>query len=183
MDHVLFVCTGNLCRSPIAEALLRRRLADRGIVDVVVSSAGTMGLGSRATPEAREAAAERGGDLSEHRARRLDAGLVASADLVVAMTADHVIDLVYQAPDETSRIFKLSEIARLARDAEPRRLDEELRPYAERLSAGRSEKPWVDSRTDVDVDDPMGTTLDVYRETAESIDTLLGDLVDGAWPI
>lgn len=182
VDHVLFVCTGNLCRSPIAEALLRARLGERGVDDVVVSSAGTMGFAAAATRDAARAAAELGGDLSEHRARRLDPGVVESADLVVAMTADHVIDLLHRAPDSAPNVFKLAELARRASEHEARRSGEALGDWALRLSTGRSDKPWVDSADDPDVADPMGETVEVYRATAAEIDALLLPVVEAGWP-
>lgn len=178
---MLFVCTGNLCRSPIAEALLRVRLEGRGAADVVVSSAGTLGFGAGATAEASVVAAEFGGDLDGHRARRLDAGLLESADLIVAMTADHVIDVVHQAPAAAARVFKLTELARLAPER-PRHPGEPLRDWALRLSGHRSDRPWADSLDDPDVADPMGETVETYRETARLIDGLLEPVVAGGWP-
>lgn len=181
-DHVLFVCTGNLCRSPLGEALLRARLAERGVDDVRVSSAGTLGSAAGATSEARSVAEEMGGDLSGHRSRRLESGLVASADLVIAMTADHVIDLVHQAPSEADRVFKLTELARRAKEEGPRRPGESLRAYAERLGSGRSERPWADSRDDPDVTDPFGETVDIYRGIAVEIERSLAAVIEHAWP-
>lgn len=179
-EHVLFVCTGNLCRSPIAEAILRARLVAGGADDVVVSSAGTMGFSSAATPEAALVAGELGGDLTQHRARRLDPGLVESAAVVVAMTADHVIDILYRCPDAAPRVFKLAELARLGGES-PRAAGEPLRAWAERLSTGRSDRPWADSRDDADVADPMGEPVEFYRGTAAEIDALLARVVEAAW--
>lgn len=181
-EHVLFVCTGNLCRSPLAEALLRLRLERRGVDGVVVSSAGTMAFGASATAEARVVAEELGGDLGAHRAQRVAPGLVASADLVVGMTADHVIELVHHAPEDAGRIFKLTELGRLTAAEPARTSGESLRAYAERLGAGRPDKVWVASRTDLDIADPMGETVDAYHLTAERIDEHLTPLVENAWP-
>jgi protein-tyrosine-phosphatase len=68
---VLFVCAGNICRSPFAEALARRLAAERGL-DVEFASAGEIALdGDRCPPDAVAVAKEYGVDLSSHRARRL----------------------------------------------------------------------------------------------------------------
>lgn len=181
-EQVVFVCTGNLCRSPMAEALLRRRLADRGFGHVLVGSAGTRALFTGATDEARAVVREMGARLDDHRARRADRGVLHGADLVVVMTGDHVIDVVHEAPEIAARVFKLSELARLVGERGPRRPGESLVAYAERLADGRPERPWAASYHDPDVTDPMGETVDVYRSIAREIDAYLETIVPEVWP-
>jgi protein-tyrosine-phosphatase len=89
--HISFVCTGNTCRSPMAEALLRQALAARGIDSVTVSSAGTGAWdGAPVSEGAYLIGLEHGLDLSEHRARLLTRDLVREADLVLAMSGHHL---------------------------------------------------------------------------------------------
>jgi protein-tyrosine phosphatase len=84
LDHVLIVCTGNICRSPMAEGLLRARLARLG--HGTVESAGIAALvGRPAEPHAIEACARRGVDISAHRARQLTPEILAAADVVLVM--------------------------------------------------------------------------------------------------
>lgn len=84
VDSILFVCLGNICRSPIAEAMAREILGD----DVRVESAGMIALsGNRATPEAVEAARERGFDIRGHRARNVAEIDLSSFDRVVALSS------------------------------------------------------------------------------------------------
>lgn len=90
MTRLLFVCTGNTCRSPMAEVIARARAVERDL-DVEVSSAGLMtGPGSPAAEHARRLAAARGLDLATHRSTALSPDLLAMADLVLGMTGRHV---------------------------------------------------------------------------------------------
>lgn len=89
--RLLFVCTGNTCRSPLAEALARREAIERGLADVVVASAGTSAWdGAPASDGALLVALERGLDLSTHRSQQLTRELVQSHDVVLAMGPHHV---------------------------------------------------------------------------------------------
>lgn len=90
MTHVLLVCTGNICRSPLAEAMLRGELASRGTTDIAVLSAGTGAWdGAPASEGAYLVGLEHELDLSAHRARLLTRDLVQQADLVLTMARHH----------------------------------------------------------------------------------------------
>jgi protein-tyrosine-phosphatase len=104
---VLFVCTGNTCRSPLAEGLCLRLLADRLGCPVdelpargfVVKSAGVMAMpGDAATLEAADVAAGYGVDLGDHRSRAVNPELLADATDVIAMTAAHAAVLAMRYP-------------------------------------------------------------------------------------
>ena len=87
---ILLVCTGNICRSPLAAALLQRALAERGIEGIDVSSAGTGAWdGAPVSEGAYLVGLERGLDLSAHRARLLTRELVEQADLILTMARHH----------------------------------------------------------------------------------------------
>lgn len=89
--RLLFVCTGNTCRSPLAEALARREAIERGLGDVEISSAGTSAWdGAPASDGALLVAMERGLDLASHRSQQLTRELVQSHDVVLGMGPHHV---------------------------------------------------------------------------------------------
>ncbi len=179
MTRVLVVCTGNVCRSPIAEGLLRAAFAERMGPDTPeVASAGTMGwTGSGADPSSIRAAAERGVDISSHRAREVSEEDVAGADVVVAMAPEHARAFTREAG---SRIFTLKELVRLL-EALPEteaaslgRLPERI-AEADRLRRGGFEG---DPR-DEGIDDPLGMSLDAFRAVAAELDAWCSRLADG----
>ncbi len=89
--HVLFLCTGNTCRSPLAEAIARAVAAERGLDGVTVSSAGASAwAGASASDGSLLVGLEHDLDLSGHRARTLTREIVAQSDLILAMGPHHV---------------------------------------------------------------------------------------------
>ena len=116
--RVLFVCTGNTCRSALAQAIATRVVAERGLCDVVVSSAGTSAWdGAPASDGALLVGLERKLDLSVHRARQVSREIVCENDLILAMGPHH-----------------LERIAALGGDGKTHLLTD----YAERSTGGRA---------------------------------------------
>lgn len=99
--RVLFVCTGNICRSPSAEAILRKRAAELG-VDIEVDSAGTHGyhVGEAPDPRAVKAAARRGYDISKLRARRVGDIDFERFDVIIALDDEHMDRMRRACPPE-----------------------------------------------------------------------------------
>jgi len=105
--RILFVCTGNTCRSPLAEAIARRILADSGKSNVIVESAGTQAWqGAPASDEALLIGVERNLDLSSHRSKRLTREMVEASDLVLVMSPEHLAHV--REMDSTANAYLLA---------------------------------------------------------------------------
>ena len=108
--HVLFVCTGNLCRSPLGEGILKQKLLNAKIKFITVSSAGTFAMSGRPAPEpVREAAAEHGVDISRHRTSHITREMLADADIVLCMEKDHLVEVGVVLPDKSGKYRLLSD--------------------------------------------------------------------------
>jgi protein-tyrosine phosphatase len=106
-NRILIVCIGNICRSPMAEALLAASVANSH-PEVSVESAGLGALvGRSADPIAQELMQERGIDISNHRARQLTLEMVRNADLVLVMEESHVSDVLSLDPSARGKVHCL----------------------------------------------------------------------------
>ena len=113
MKNVLFVCTGNTCRSPMAEAWLKVLCARDGL-DWVIRSAGLDAYaGDEASLHAQEVIQSAGGDLSHHASRRFTSYLAAEADLIVAMTRSHLQRIRMLVPEAASKSCLLMHFSKL----------------------------------------------------------------------
>ena len=101
MRKIVFVCTGNTCRSPMAEGLFRVLAEKYGLKDVECTSCGLSAFtGMPATDHAVEAAAAYGADISSHRSRPITEYLLSQGDLFVCMTKQHAAQLAPYLPPE-----------------------------------------------------------------------------------
>ncbi|KQO95419.1 arsenate reductase/protein-tyrosine-phosphatase family protein [Leifsonia sp. Leaf264] len=173
--RILVVCTGNICRSPLAERVLQSRLDAAGI-PAVVTSAGTSAMtGDAMTPQAAELAARYGASAAGHAARDLTASLVAESDLVLTATRAHRAATVTLHPRATRYTFTLREFARLADGARAEGdLTAEDRASLPALIAGiaahRGYFPPLADPADDDIVDPYRMPQEVYDEAGEAID-------------
>jgi protein-tyrosine-phosphatase len=149
--HLLFVCTGNTCRSPLAEGIARQLVRERQLADVTVGSAGTSAWpDAPASDGSLLVALEHDIDLGEHRARQLSPDIVGAADLVLVMGPHH-LDRV-EALGGTGRSYLLT-------------------AYANHASTGLP----VNDPFGGDLDVYRATFDELYREIGRALDRVAAD--------
>jgi protein-tyrosine phosphatase len=167
----------------MAEVMLRHRLEERGIT-ATVASAGLYPSGSPATDDARGTMADRGLDLDRHVSRRIDAELIADADLIIGMTREHVREIAVVDTDALHRTFTLKELVRAGTAMGPRHADQSVSAWLRRAGQGRRREALLGVGHDdaYDIDDPVGRPRADYEAAADEIDGLLARLVALLWP-
>jgi glycine hydroxymethyltransferase len=166
----------------MATGFLRRLLDQRGLA-IEVTSAGVSGWeGSSATAEAVEALQERDIDISDHRARLLTRDMVDSADLILAMAAEHRDSIVRVSPSAAGRAFTLKELVDLLDHRRVPQVEDadssHMRSAVESIDALRATSH-TDDLMDEDVADPLGLGIEAFRAAAWEIGELSERLVGG----
>jgi glycine hydroxymethyltransferase len=108
MKTILFLCTGNICRSPMAEGLFRHAIKGRGEFRVLSAGLGALD-GQPPSPHSVQAMKEIGIDITHQRSRALTAELVRSADFILGMTHSHVDTVALLYPQAMEKTFLLRE--------------------------------------------------------------------------
>jgi protein arginine phosphatase len=111
-QHVLFVCSGNVCRSAMAEAMMKSRLNECGMEGVAVASCGTEASPLYRVPDiVRTLLAERGIELGDHRSTLMKKKHANKADLILVMASEHCAAIHERFPKAASKAFLLKEYA------------------------------------------------------------------------
>lgn len=166
--HVLFVCTGNICRSPTGERLAAAYAAQHGMPNFTTSSAGTRAvIGHPIHRDAAVVLEELGGDASGFAARQLKSKIASSADLIIAMTSAHRDLVLESAPRQLSRTFTLTEAARLS-----------SMDGAETLADLAALRRHLTADEMADIPDPIGQRPEVFAAVGSQIAELLPPILE-----
>lgn len=184
---ILVVCTANICRSPLAEHMLRNALAVSSarspsrLPSFAVSSAGVRGWsGAEMDPAAAAELRRLGGDPSDFRARDLSAVDLAGVDLILTATAEHRSYVLQDSPRALRRTFTILELAHLVTEVEAvRQTAGDPRGLVEAAGAARG----AATLTSYDIADPYGQPPELFRrsalQTAEAVTMIAGALLGG----
>lgn len=166
--HVLFVCTGNICRSPTAERLATALCALAQIPDFRASSAGTRAMIAHPMhPDAARVLRDLGGDPDNFVARQITPAIAMNADLVLALTKDHRDAVLEIAPRQLHRTFTLTEAALLSNRFGPGDVKD--------LAALR---PQLRADEIPDVPDPIGRNQEFFAQVGSQIADLMIPIVE-----
>ncbi|MGI6678052.1 MAG: low molecular weight protein arginine phosphatase [Dehalobacterium sp.] len=146
---ILFICTGNTCRSSMAEELARAKIRERQLdKKIIIASAGTAAYdGSPASPKAVEVLKEKNLDLSGHRSRRVTLEMLKESDYIFTMTLLQKQQILYVYPEGEGKTFTLKEFA-------------------------------FDALGDLNIDDPYGYDLDYYRRCSLQLEDIISRILE-----
>jgi protein-tyrosine phosphatase len=168
---ILTVCSGNICRSPIAQQLLRARLADAPTPFQVLSAGTIAASGQHMTDEAVAQSRRFGGRPDGHLSTPLSERLIARSQLVLTATRDHRAAVASLLPRASRVAFTLNQFARLAASIDLAELASLASPI-DRVAAVAAQRGYAQPETpeDDDIEDPYLESIEVYERVAVQID-------------
>lgn len=150
MKTVLFVCTGNTCRSPMAVGLVRNAINARKHKDIKILSAGVIASnGLPASPNAIKVMAEKNIDISEHQTRQLTRDLINKSDLIFVMTQWHKLEVIGLLESPGKEVYLIKEFA--------------------------SRNQGINH--DLEIPDPIGKSIEFYRHSRDEIEKCVDGII------
>ncbi len=185
MTEVLFICTGNLCRSPSAAHFLSQRIQRDGPTGLVISSAGTRGATVGPPAKLLKEGAAFGLDLEGHVPHRMEFEDIQRSDLVIGMAREHIRETVLMDQASFPMVFTLREFVRRGSEIGPRSPEEPLSEWLARMHGARRHLDLIGDSGPDDIPDPMGGSSEDFRHMlteVKALTDLLHSLIWGSWP-
>ncbi len=175
-NKILIVCTGNICRSPMAEAFLRVKLNDAGL-DFDISSAGILNQDRKPPQKAIEVMRTFGLDISDHSSRLLETIDIEEFDLIFGMAKEHVRDIAVLAKNKLKHTFTIKEFVQRASNVGPKRITESMDDWLSLVVQGRRSEELLGADLEMDVVDPFDKGGDAFRDVAAELDKITSQVV------
>lgn len=176
--RVLFVCTANVCRSPLAAGLFVHAADSRGITDAFAASAGFLDDGMRVHEHVARLLEERGIDSSRKVSQRIRAGVAARADLILTMTSEHARGVVGRFPTSIRRVYTFRHFVTI------------VSARAGHMSTGEwldgldshNPRSYVRDDQGLDIPDPIGQGFGAFVKLADELTGSIEWMMDCAYP-
>lgn len=176
--RVLFVCTANVCRSPLASALLALAAHEREVPDVFAASAGFLEGGRPVHEHVAALLDQRGVDMSQKRSQKLNIETVEAADLILTMTSEHARGVVGRFPRTVDDVYTFRHFARLVR---PRGHNQSTSEWLNSMSED-TRRAYLGDDATLDIPDPIGQDFAVFEGLAGELQTAVSWIMDCAFP-
>lgn len=145
---IMFICTGNICRSAMAEGMMKKLIKENNIKVEVYSCGIYAETGNGPTYNAVEAAKEYGADISNHKATNIREANIEKMDVILCATTSHKQSVLYLHPNLKGKVYTMKEYAKLDKNGQ-----------------------------DMDIKDPWGYDMDVYKNCAKEIKECLDMII------
>jgi len=185
MKRILFVCTGNTCRSPMAEGVFQM-MANKEGLQLDIRSAGVVAVDQSPISPLADALLQEKGFRETISSNLLTAELVNWSDLILTMTINHKQHVTMQHPDAIGKVYTLKEYARLSTKSDEQQQEQAQAISEIQIKIALGKELSVEERlvwdqlqtTDDDIVDPFGGTVEDYRRSLEEIEHSLQSLMD-----
>lgn len=176
--RVLFVCTANICRSPMAAGLFTKAAHAHGASDALAASGGFLKEGRKVHDHVSSVLGERGIDVSRKRSQRLSDEVVGPADVILTMTSEHARRVVSQHPRSIGQVYTLRHFGSIVT---PRRDHDTTREWLDSINLS-NRRTYLGDDVLLDITDPVGHPLKTFEGLATELENTIAWILDCAFP-
>ena len=176
--RVLFVCTANICRSPLAAALFAKSAHAHDASDALAASGGFLEGGRSVHEHVASILEDKGVDVSQKRSQRLSAEVVDPADLILTMTSEHARGVVSQFPRSIAEVYTLRHFGSVVT---PRPRHESTLEWLDSINRS-NRRAYLGDDVLLDIPDPIGHPFKAFKGLANELENTISWILDCAYP-